>query len=98
MLRSMFVILGFITVGCGSYLHVSTVQRSPEGGIIAVDRNPRSREAAERRMSEHCAGRYALLDEQRVVVGQKTTPNPETEELVTEDIYEFQLSYRCLDD
>jgi hypothetical protein len=47
-------------------------------------------------MAEHCAGRYAVVGEQRVTVGQTTAPVADTEAVVTKDIYEQQITYRCL--
>ena len=48
-------------------------------------------------MHGHCAGRYAIVGQRRVVVGQETTTEvTETGDLVeTRDVYEFQVTYEC---
>jgi len=53
-------------------------------------------DGAERRTAEHCAGRYAVVGRQRVTVGQTTTAVVDTEAVVTKDIYEQQITYRCV--
>ncbi|MGB5374887.1 MAG: hypothetical protein WBN15_13970, partial [Polyangiales bacterium] len=43
------------------------------GGTIAFANDQDSCDEARRRMEEHCGGAYTIVDERRVVVGQKTT-------------------------
>jgi len=82
---------------CGSYTYVSLVHRDPHGGTLAVRPDDRSREEAARRMEAHCRGSFVVVDETRVVVGQRTTTEvTETGESTrVKDIHELQISYAC---
>ena len=48
-------------------------------------------------MHEHCGGRYVIVGERRVVVGEQTTTEvTDTGNLIeTREVYEFQVSYEC---
>lgn len=84
-------------LACGGYTYVSTVHRDPGGGTLAVRSNENSWEEAQRRMGNHCAGRYSIVDERRVVIGQETTTEAteEGDRVTTRDIYERQITYVC---
>jgi hypothetical protein len=84
-------------LACGGYTFVSTVHRDPDGGTLAVRPNASSWEEARRRMHRHCAGDYAIVEQRRVVVGQRTTTEvtEEGERVTTQDVYERQITYVC---
>jgi len=93
--RVLLIAFLFAASGCGYYTHVSTVQRDPLGGTLAVGNDRGSHDEARRRMHEHCGGVYEIVDQHRVVVGQKSTARDDGETVVTEDIHETQISYQC---
>jgi len=94
MLRALLAVLLLAANACGYYTYVSTVQRDASGGTIAVANDQGSRDEARRRMEAHCGGPYTIVDERRVVVGQKTTTRDDGT-VVTKDVHELHLSYEC---
>jgi len=94
MLRALLAVLLLVANACGYYTYVSTVQRDASGGTIAVAHDQGSRDEARRRMEAHCGGPYTIVDERRVVVGEKTTTR-EDGTVVTKDLHETHLSYEC---
>ncbi len=96
MLRALLAVLLIAANACGYYTYVSTVQRDASGGTIAVANDQSSRDEARRRMEAHCGGAYTIVDERRVVVGQKTTTQDDGGTVVTKDVHEVHLSYECV--
>ncbi len=94
MLRALLAVLLLVANACGYYTYVSTVQRDASGGTIAVADDQGSRDEARRRMGAHCGGGYVIVDERRVVVGQKTRTRDDGT-VVTKDVHEVHLSYEC---
>lgn len=97
MFRLSLLILLLPALACGGYTFVSTVHRYPDGGTLAVRSNESSWEEARRRIHRHCAGDYAIVEQRRVVVGQRTTTEltDEGERVTTQDVYERQITYVC---
>lgn len=97
MLRLLLLFLFVLGSACGGYSYVSTVHRDPGGGTLAVRSNESSWEEAQRRMSNHCAGSYSIVDERRVVIGQETTTEAteQGDRVITRDLYERQVTYIC---
>ena len=95
MLRALLAVAMLFGSACGYYTYVSTVQRDASGGTIAVANDQGSRDEARRRMEAHCGGGYTIVDERRVLVGQRTTTNADGGTAVTRDVHELQLSYEC---
>ena len=62
--------LTFSVGGCG---HAVMVQRDTQGGILALKGTPtKAREDAIDKMNAHCGGPFQVIEERRVVVGEKT--------------------------
>lgn len=114
--RASILVAGIVSLGlvaaCGS---ASLVRRDQQGGTLALEGNlDKAREDAAAQMAAHCNGRYEIVREERVVVGQTTEHAAASEHqsegdrsgeqgaayeqgvATTKEIYERQISYRCL--
>jgi len=106
MYRAFCLIAIFAASGC-AHGASKTVYRDTQGGTLALHGPYTSaRQDAQRQMASHCRGRYAIVDENNISLGQRPIPgllqtgdgklvSSSRYQETLRDTYEYRITYQC---